>query len=85
MYICVYVQRSVVRSFPFVYTVALLVIKQATKEDKSRAADQGVWALKASGYTIDFCFALHGSGAPMNELPGAIQRIRLRGRGFLVE
>ena len=35
------------------------MIKQATKEEKSGAADQGAWALKASGYTIDFRFATH--------------------------
>ena len=49
-------QRSVVPSCPFVHTVANFS-DQATKEEKSGAADQGVWALKASGYTIDFCFA----------------------------
>ena len=59
MYICIFVQRSVVLCYPYplVYNVALLVIKQATKEEKIRAADQGVWALKASGSTIDFRFA----------------------------
>ena len=35
------------------------MIKQTTKEEKAGAADQGVWALKASGYTIDFWFAIH--------------------------
>ena len=34
--IAINLQRSVVPSFPFVYTVALLLIKQATKEEKSQ-------------------------------------------------
>ena len=67
IYICIYTYIRCVYVFTcaemcrpchsLVYNVALLVIKQATKEEKIRAADQGVWALKASGSTIDFRFA----------------------------
>ena len=41
-----------------VYTVALFTDQVSHQRgEKQGAADRGVWALKASGYTIDFCFA----------------------------
>ena len=41
-----------------VYTVAFFTVQASHQRgEKQGAADRGVWALKASGYTIDFRFA----------------------------
>ena len=41
-----------------VYTVALFTDQASHQRgEKQGAADRGVWALKASGYTVDFRFA----------------------------
>ena len=51
-------QRSVVPSFPFVYPSPFTDQASHQRGEKQGAADRGVWALKASGCTIDFCFAI---------------------------
>ena len=40
-----------------VWSVKCGMSSKPPKRKSQGAADQGVWALKASGYTIDFCFA----------------------------
>ena len=44
-------------SFPCIYCSPFTDQASRQRGEKQGAADQGVCALKASGYTIDLCFA----------------------------